>query len=104
MSDGPRYLHQLKLTPENVEFQDLNIGDLVEWQYVDMEVAANRFNSMNGRGCVVFRKEDGSTVQVPYATWQHKCCRRIGVPMLLPLTDEDLRPVVEQMRLALNPS
>jgi hypothetical protein len=102
MSDGPRYLHQLKLIPENVEFRDLKVGDLCQWQYREAEVTANRFNSQTGRGCVVFRKDDNTYTQHTYGPAHEECVVRIAVPLLLPLDGtHDYDSVVEEIRLQL---
>lgn len=99
MSDGPRYLHQLKLIPENVRFQDLKVGDLCQWQYDEAEVSANKFNSQTRRGCVVFRKDDNTYTQYSYNATHDECVTRIAVPLLLPLDDEaDYCSVVDRIR------
>jgi hypothetical protein len=101
MSEGVRYLHQLELVPENVEYRDLRPGDLVTFQGNEVEVVGNKFDSLTQRGCVVFRA--GRTVStVPYSEWQHLSVRRHAIPVLLPVDDPDIGSVAERIRQKLS--
>lgn len=100
-SDGFRYIHQLKLIPENVELERLNIGDLVTFQGNECEVVANKFNKLNERGSVVLR-HNRDVATLPYSSWQHQCLRRHAVPILLPVTEPLDSETIQHMQQTLS--